>query len=63
MAEEDRGQGDVDRFSAEDLEKLYRTGATSGIKIRGDALNQVKNTKQYKPLQWYIITEKGVEEA
>jgi hypothetical protein len=56
----DRGHGDVDLFPAEDLERLYRTGATSGMKISGKALNKIKNTNQYVASAFYLVTDKGV---
>lgn len=64
MADEhdlDRGHGDEELFPAEDLERLYRLGATSGIKISGAVLNKIKNTDKYVAKAWYIITEKGVK--
>lgn len=57
----DRGHGDETLFPAEDLEKLYRLGAASDMKIRGDALNYVMQTDKFAAKSWYLVTEKGVK--
>lgn len=53
----DRGQGDEERFSAEDLERLYLSGGVDGsAKIQGKVLNQVLNVTCYDSDRWYLLT-------
>jgi hypothetical protein len=62
LTSEDRGQGDVAKFSAEDLEKLYRQGGLDiAAQIQGASLNKILDVATYEEHAWYIITERGVE--
>jgi len=60
MANEDRGPGDEAMFPAEDLERLYRQGARTPIKILGKELNKILHTTRYVASRWYVVTETGV---
>jgi hypothetical protein len=62
MTDQDRGQGDVKNFSAEDLERLYRKGGLDiAAQIKGSSLNQILEVATYEPNTWYVVTAKGVE--
>jgi hypothetical protein len=62
MVDEDRGQGDVSMFSADDLEKLYHKGGSNiAAQIQGRSLNKILDVTTYEPDAWYLITKTGVE--
>lgn len=59
MRDQDRGTGDVRRFPAEELEKLYELGEAIPPRIRGEELNKILNTQRFVRNAWYRVTEKG----
>jgi hypothetical protein len=62
MHDEDAGPGDPEKFSADDLERLYRLGGNDpAVRIQGKTLNQILNTKKYVNSAWYVVTSDGVE--
>lgn len=61
MNNQDRGQGNVTMFPAEDLEHLYRTTEDPSELIQGSSLNKLIGKKRYTPEAWYRVTPTGME--
>lgn len=62
MADEDRGEGDIEKFSAVDLERLYQKGGLeTAMRISGKSLNLILGVTTYEPETWYVLTAHGVE--
>jgi len=59
MVDLDKGQGDITRFPAEELEKLYKDGDGMTVRILGKELNKMLKTNAYESKAWYVVTAEG----
>lgn len=59
--DQDLGLGDVTKFPADDLERLYGSDTDASARILGTELNKLLHVKTYSAQAWYAVTPHGVE--